>query len=84
MASIFVTGLGFGNIFPLIFSILIERFPEKSNELSGLMVMAISGGAVMPLVMGAVADISVTASFMVPLASLAVVAANAVASLRRS
>ena len=56
VASIFVTGLGFGNVFPLIFSILIDRMPERSAELSGLLCMAIAGGAVMPLVMGAVGD----------------------------
>ena len=39
------TGLGFGNVFPLIFSILIDRMPERSAELSGLMCMAIAGGA---------------------------------------
>src|SRR6056297_1763571 len=32
-----IIGFGFANIFPLIFSITIERLPEKTNELSGLM-----------------------------------------------
>jgi fucose permease len=71
VASIFVTGLGFGNVFPLIFSILIDRMPERSAELSGLLCMAIAGGAVMPLVMGAVNDAfsSVTAAMGVPFVS---------------
>jgi fucose permease len=71
VASIFVTGLGFGNVFPLIFSILIDRMPERSAELSGLLCMAIAGGAVMPLVMGAVGDVfsSVTAAMAVPFVS---------------
>jgi fucose permease len=56
VASIRVTGLGFGNIFPLIFSILIDRMPERSVELSGLLCMAIVGGAVVPLAMGALDD----------------------------
>ena len=66
--SILVCGLGFGNIFPLIFSILIDKMPEHSNELSGLMVMAIVGGAVVPGIMGVVADLSLRISFLIPAA----------------
>ncbi len=70
LASIFVAGLGFGNIFPLIFSILIDRMPERSAELSGLLCMAIAGGAVMPLVMGAVNDsFGITGAMLVPFLS---------------
>jgi len=70
LASIFVAGLGFGNIFPLIFSILIDRMPERSAELSGLLCMAIAGGAVMPLVMGAVNDsFGITGAMVVPFVS---------------
>ena len=71
VASIFLTGLGFGNVFPLVFSILIDKMPERSAELSGLLCMAIAGGAVMPLVMGAVNDAfaSVTAAMAVPFVS---------------
>jgi FHS family L-fucose permease-like MFS transporter len=71
LASIFLTGLGFGNIFPLIFSILIDRMPERSAELSGLLCMAIAGGAVMPLLMGKINDVfaSATAAMVVPLVS---------------
>ncbi len=58
MVSIFIIGLGFANIFPLIFSITVDKMPERNNELSGLMVTAIVGGAIIPLAMGAVADIS--------------------------
>lgn len=69
VASIFLAGLGFGNVFPLIFSILIDRMPERSAELSGLLCMAIAGGALVPLVMGAVNDAfsSATAAMVVPL-----------------
>ncbi len=71
VACIFVTGLGFGNVFPLIFSILIDKMPERSAELSGLLCMAIAGGAVMPLLMGAFNDVfhSVTAAMAVPFVS---------------
>lgn len=51
-ASIFVIGLGAGNMFPIIFSLALEKMPERANEISGLLIMAVSGGAVIPLVMG--------------------------------
>lgn len=65
---IFIIGLGFANIFPLIFSITIDAFPERSNEISGLMVTAIIGGAIVPLFFGLAADIfSFMIGFAVPL-----------------
>ncbi len=84
IASIFVIGLGFGNIFPLVFSILIEAYPDRSNELSGLMIMMIAGGALMPLVMGFIADYSVTASFLLPLASLLFITITAGVTMKRA
>src|SRR5690348_1124093 len=52
-----LSGLGFANIWPLLFAITVERRPERASELSGLMCMAIAGGALVPLVMGKVADV---------------------------
>ncbi len=71
LAGIFITGLGFANIFPLIFSLAVDTLPERSNEISGLMVTAIAGGAFIPPIMGAVADsTSVVMGFVVPLVGL--------------
>ncbi len=55
---VFLIGLAVANIWPLVFSIVIGRHPDKSNEISGLVMMAISGGAVIPLLVGWVSDIS--------------------------
>ncbi|MEI8224300.1 MAG: MFS transporter [Bacteroidota bacterium] len=55
---VFLIGLAVANIFPLVFSITVERYPTRSNEISGLMMMAISGGAVIPLIIGWVSDLS--------------------------
>jgi MFS transporter, FHS family, L-fucose permease len=67
LIGIFLVGFGFANIFPLIFSITIEHMPEHTNELSGLMVSAIAGGAFIPPVMGMVADgTSIQTAFLVP------------------
>ena len=72
--SIFIIGLGFANIFPLIFSITVDNMPERSNELSGLMVTAIIGGAIIPFFMGGISDlISVQAGFIIPLIAIAYV-----------
>ncbi len=53
---IFIIGLGIANIFPLIFSLSVEKFPTRSNEISGLMIMAVSGGAVIPVLIGSLID----------------------------
>jgi fucose permease len=55
---VFLIGLAVANIWPLVFSIAIEKNPTQSNEISGLVMMAISGGAVIPLLVGWVSDIS--------------------------
>ena len=71
IASFFVVGLGFANIFPLVFSLAVETMPEHTNELSGLMVTAIVGAAFVPPLTGLVADRStVELSFLVPLAAI--------------
>ena len=53
---VFIIGFGAANIFPLVFSITIQKYPERGNEISGLMMMAISGGALIPPVMGRISD----------------------------
>lgn len=54
--GIFITGLGSGNLFPLIFAVTVNKMPERANEISGLMIMAVSGGALIPPLMGVVSD----------------------------
>lgn len=85
VASFILIGLGFANIFPLVFSMAVDRMPEHTNALSGLMIMAIVGGAFVPPVMGLVADAlkSAQMSFLVPLAALLYVSWVAFANLRR-
>lgn len=55
---VFMIGLAVANIWPLVFSIAVEKYPERKNEISGLMMMAISGGAVIPLIIGWISDLS--------------------------
>ena len=70
VAGVVACGLGFANIWPLLFSITVEEKPERASELSGLMCMAISGGAILPLVMGALLDAGFKGfAYAVPLAA---------------
>ena len=72
LAGIVAAGLGFANIWPMLFSITVEEQPERANELSGLMCMAISGGALVPLLMGWFLDLKWGAlAFVVPAACFA-------------
>jgi fucose permease len=69
IAGVILGGLGFANIWPLLFSITVETRPERAGELSGLMCMAISGGALVPLLMGGLVDAGMNAAaFVVPMA----------------
>ncbi|WP_339751085.1 MFS transporter [Algoriphagus aquimarinus] len=66
LISIVLIGLASANLFPLIFALTINKRPERSNEISGLMTMAIIGGAVIPLIMGVVQkNFSVIEGFIV-------------------
>ncbi len=72
VAGVVLAGLGFANIWPLLFSITVEERPERASELSGLMCMAISGGALVPLVMGKLVDVGMASmAFVVPAACFA-------------
>jgi len=67
--SIMVIGLGAGNLFPIIFSMALAKMPDRANEISGLLIMAVSGGAFIPLAMGYVSTV------FGPMASLFVIGA---------
>jgi fucose permease len=84
VASFFVAGLGFANIFPLAFSITVESMPQFTNELSGLMVTAIVGGAILPPLMGLVSDhSSVEIGFLVPMLAMVYIAWTAFMNAKR-
>ncbi len=54
--AIFCIGLFSASLFPLIFSIGLRYLPERANEISGLMIMSVCGGAVIPLIIGVLND----------------------------
>ncbi|MDR2119052.1 MAG: MFS transporter [Tannerellaceae bacterium] len=55
-AMIIVVGLMCANVFPLIFSVALRRQPERTGEISALMIAGVSGGALVTPFMGAVSD----------------------------
>jgi fucose permease len=70
--AVLAAGLGFANIWPMLFSITVEEDPKRGSELSGLMCMAISGGAIIPLVMGRLVDGGMeTKAFIIPVVCFA-------------
>lgn len=80
-----LAGLGFANIFPLVFFAALERMPERASEISGLMVTAIVGGALLPPIMGLVADHStVRLGFLIPIAAIVYVSSVALLNRRAS
>lgn len=55
--SIVFVGLGNSNIFSIIFSQALLHKPAQKNEISGLMIMGLLGGAIFPLFMGLLSDL---------------------------
>ena len=63
---IFIAGFGFSNIFPIMFAIIVEKKPEYANELSGLIILAVCGGAIIPPISGVLTQFfGITASIFV-------------------
>lgn len=55
-AGVVIFGLGYSNLFAMIFSNAIKYRPEKSNEISALLIVGVSGGGVLPPLMGMLTD----------------------------
>lgn len=51
-----IVGFTMANIFPIIFGMAIQWRPDKANEISGLMITGVFGGAVFPFFMGLMSD----------------------------
>ena len=51
-----IMGLGNSNIFSILFSQAMHLKPERNNEVSGLMIMGVAGGGIIPLLMGIASD----------------------------
>lgn len=51
-----LVGFTIANIFPIIFGMAIQLRPDKANEISGLMITGVFGGAIIPFFMGLMSD----------------------------
>jgi FHS family L-fucose permease-like MFS transporter len=61
-------------MFPTIFSLSIEGLGRHTKLGSSLLVMAIAGGAILPVIMGRVSDLySIQLAYLVPAACFLVV-----------
>ena len=56
LACVAVFGIGYANLFSIIFSISMQRVPERANEVSALLIVGVVGGAVIPPVLGVITD----------------------------
>ena len=52
-----IIGFSIANVFSIIFSMAIQTRPDKANEISGLMITGVFGGAVIPFLMGLASDV---------------------------
>jgi FHS family L-fucose permease-like MFS transporter len=78
VAALFASFFTMSIMFPTIFALGIHGLGEHTKKASAYIVMAIVGGAIMPLLMGWIADqASMRAGFAVPLACFAGVFAYA-------
>lgn len=65
-----LVSLGVSNIFPLVYSITVGHYADRANEISGLMMMAISGGAIFPFLVGLAMEIHLNGGLWVIFALL--------------
>jgi len=56
LSMVFIIGFAVANVFSIIFSAALKKLPEHANEISGLMIMGVAGGAIIPLIMGITSD----------------------------
>lgn len=69
--SIVIIGLACANVFSIIFSVALQHDAEHSNEISALMIMGVSGGALLSPLQGLITDLSTfTMGMSVILASI--------------
>lgn len=56
LTMVFCLGLAIANVFPIVFSAALRKEPNRANEVSGLLIMGVAGGAIVPPIMGVVSD----------------------------
>lgn len=54
--SIIVFGLGYANLFSIIFSLSMKHVPSRTNDVSALLIVGLVGGGILPPVLGLFTD----------------------------
>lgn len=71
LIAVCIFGIGYANLFGIVFSFAMRRAPGKANEVSALLIVGLFGGAILPPVLGWIRDIS--GSQVIAVAAIAVV-----------
>lgn len=63
-AAIVLVGFTCANVFSILFSIALQKYPESANSISSLMIMGVAGGAIVTPIVGLVAkNVGISLSF---------------------
>jgi len=87
VAGFAALAIGFFNsiMFPTIFTLTLERSGVSQSSTSGLLCLAIFGGALLPIAVGSIADnFGLGTSFVVPMAAYSFIAIFAISARRQS
>ena len=71
LVAVCIFGVGYANLFGIVFSFAMRRAPQKANEVSALLIVGLIGGAILPPVLGWIRDVS--GSQVAAVAAIAVV-----------
>jgi len=58
LVAVCIFGIGYANLFGIVFSFAMRSKPDKTNEVSALLIVGLIGGAILPPVLGWLRDVS--------------------------
>ena len=58
LVAVCIFGIGYANLFGIVFSFAMRSKPDKTNEVSALLIVGLIGGAILPPVLGWLRDLS--------------------------
>ena len=58
LVAVCIFGIGYANLFGIVFSFAMRSQPDKTNEVSALLIVGLIGGAILPPVLGWIRDVS--------------------------
>lgn len=58
LLAVCIFGIGYANLFGIVFSFAMRSKPDKTNEISALLIVGLIGGAILPPVLGWLRDVS--------------------------